>query len=193
MRIICFLEDRAQENFICALVRRLAGELQVPVHIDVRSARGGASVFSELSKFLDSLSGFGEVLVPGRDVLLVVADADQDRRKRLKQLRKRVGKDLVPLTVFCVPDPHIERWYVLDEKALEDVAGVRLTGEPRRKNRDYKSVLKKIVDETGSLYGGIEYGADLAERMDLEMAARRDESFRQFLEDLRFQLRHLKR
>ena len=193
MRILCFLEDRAHEAFVCTLIRRIAREESVDVRLEVRSARHGARVFSELKRFLMLLKKSGEPLLPGQDVLLVVADADRDRKKRVDQLRKAVGQELLDVAVFCIPDPHIEKWYVLDERALEDAAGVRLGGMPGSRQRDYKLVLKRTVEETGSILGGVEYGGDLAESMNLKLAESRDANFKEFLKSLRSQLRRAAR
>ncbi len=99
--------------------------------------------------------------------MLVVADADHDRKKRMDQLERGVGRGQVDVAVFCVPDPPIEMLYVLDEKALEHVAGVHLDGMPGSRVRNCKLLFKQIVEETGSILGGVEYSGDLAQTVDL--------------------------
>ena len=76
MRILYFLEDRAQEGFIKALVERIAQDESIPLNSlnhDVRSARGGSRVNREFERFMkDTMQGNSSDV----DLLIVAIDGN---------------------------------------------------------------------------------------------------------------------
>ena len=86
IRILYFLEDRAQEGFIKALVNRVASEESIAtdslIH-DVRSARGGSRIVTEFNKFIRDTS---EVETTDIDFLVVAIDGNcKGHRERVEQ------------------------------------------------------------------------------------------------------------
>lgn len=75
IRILYFLEDRAQERFVKALVERIAKEESLPavslLH-DVRSARGGAKIIGEFKTFVKDFKRGG----PETDLLVVAVNKE---------------------------------------------------------------------------------------------------------------------
>jgi hypothetical protein len=127
LRILYFLEDRAQEGFVKALVQRVAEEESIPVNSlihDVRSARGGSKVFNELKIFLKDT---GKTESADIDLLVVAIDGNcKGCNARIKQLEKHLTPNhpLREKVIYAIPDPHIERWYLMDQKAFKNGVGI---------------------------------------------------------------------
>lgn len=164
IRIGYFLEDRAHENFLKALVRRIAEEEGFPesdLAHDVRSGWGGKTI-PEFEQFLKEYrSGHA---VPF-DMLVVAVDGNcrgyNERAKDLRQSAERAQFPALDRIVFAIPDPHIERWYLIDaeavRKALNTSRGPDIPAYKCEKGY-YKSVLRETVRSAGieSLLGGVE-------------------------------------
>ena len=90
-------------------------------------------------------------------------------------------------TLLAVPDPHIERWLLLDGSAFKTVFGKGCEAPDQKCDRDrYKGLLIQAILATGRLpnLGGIEYAKDIVLQMDIHRASGLDKSFRRFVEDL---------
>lgn len=116
-----FVEDFGHESFLNALVLRLAREYGIDVKVMPFSVRGGhGSVISELEQYLRNLRrGRADWL----DLLVVATDANcKGFTQRKKEIDQAIGamKDQV---VCAIPDPHIERWLLIDSTAFKNVVG----------------------------------------------------------------------
>ena len=192
IRVLYFLEDRAQERFIKALVERIAKEESIPLNLlihDIRSARGGSRVINEFRNFMKGL----KVDTPGIDLLVVAIDSNcegyQERRKQLEKYIATPGfRDKV---VLAVPDPHIERWYIMDQRAFKSGVGINKSPElPAYKcgRHYYKQILFKVLKESNvsSVLGGAEYAERIVEKIkDVDALGKHEPGFRNFIQDLR--------
>lgn len=204
MRILYFFEDRAQEGFIKALVERIAQEVSIPlsslVH-DVRSAQHGSRVITEFKRFAKDTMGANPSDV---DLLIVAIDGNcRGYRERVEELKKlldrhpkskrliKPGHPFRDKVIYAVPDPHIERWYLMDQRAFKLGVGIDKSPElPSYKcKRDhYKQLLAKTLKEsnTGSLLTGAEYAERIVENIEsLDSLAKQNAGFERFIEDLR--------
>ncbi len=193
IRIGLFLEDVGHERFLLTLIRRLAldvGFTDNDLIFDTRNATGGKGrATNEFRRFVrDAQRGQEHYF----DVLVVAIDGNclgyNDKRHELEGIAERSGYPRE--IVYAVPDPHIERWY------LEDVSGLsEAIGEPIHPNippykcerSRYKDALRDALRQA-DIYaplGGIEYGADLVEYLDLYTVAQADTGFRHFVDELR--------
>ena len=199
--ITYFLEDRAQEGFIRALVERVALEESIlpPVlHHNVRSARHGSRVVIEFRNFLkDARRTTGGIEGP---VVVSVDGNCKGYSDRIRQLSRYVRstdrfRDMV---IYAVPDPHIERWYLMDQRALKEAIGVdRAPALPTYKCKKayYKQILNQVLREAGvqSLLGGPEYAEKIIENVsDLRVFAQQNAGLERFVEDLQRILRQLR-
>jgi hypothetical protein len=196
--ILYFLEDRAQERFLVSLVERVALDISIPreaITSDVRSSRGGSRVIGEFETFVRDLRGTG---MRGADIIVVAIDGDCDRpEQRAKQLKGCV-QDTDPfgdVIVYAIPDPHIERWYLLDQEALKKGTGLtRGISPPAHKCERgyYKRILRDALREQGvdSLVGGSEFAPEIARNIsDLYAAGKQDDSFAKFVASAKAALR----
>lgn len=182
-----FVEDRAHEEFVGAIVRRIARDQNRQIQLRVRAARGGyLRVLNELDLYQTMVvSGLAMLSLP--DVLVVAADANcHGLAARKRAIRQRLTNSFKDRTVLAVPDPHVERWYLSDRQAFKQVVGVLPPTERRKCARDrYKRILAQAVRDGGhpAILGGIEFAKELAESMDFYRAGRAEPSLKQFVSD----------
>ena len=193
MRILYFLEDRAQEGFIKALVERIARNESLPcdsiIH-DIRSARGGSRIINEFKKFLkDSAT----TITQDVDFVVVAIDGNcKGYNERVKQLEKCIRPDhpFKGKVVYAVPDPHIERWYIMDQRAFKNGVGLDRAPEMppyKCKKAYYKQVLNKALKDSNvnSLLGGVEFAEKIVDQIEnLESFARQNSGCQAFIENL---------
>jgi len=184
--ILLILEDAAQEAFLRPLVERLSGEAGIPLSMRVRSSQGGyGKALSALRAYVQAVKNAKENLVDG---ILVAVDANcHGYVERRNEIDSAAGghKHFV---IHAIPDPHIERWLLLDSEAFKEILnkGCSAPDEKCMKDR-YKHLLAKAVLEAGvqPLLGGVEYAEDLATKYHFQRIADQDPSFGQFLHEMR--------
>jgi hypothetical protein len=182
-----FVEDRAHEELVIALVRRIAGELKRSVEIRPRAARGGhGRVLKELAQY-QKLVMLGAATMSLPDVLVVAIDTNcHGLTKRKQEIRKQLRPAFRNRTVIAAPDPHVERWYLADDHAFRKIVGIEPPKEPRKCERDrYKKLLLDSVRQAGhpAILDGIEFGRELAQHMDFYRVGKSEPSFKQFVDD----------
>ena len=120
------------------------------------------------------------------DLLIVASDANCKRlNERVKELQVR---DPPTPMILAIPDPHIERWLLLDSVAFRTVFGKGCDAPDQKCRRDrYKQRLIEAIFATGITpsLGGIEFAEDIIQQMDIDGAAQADRSLRRFVDDLR--------
>ncbi len=182
--IALFVEDDAHQQVIGALVRRVAAECDVSVRLDWRSAVGGyGRVVTELGDYMRDLKRQGS---PWPDLIVAATDANC---KGLNERVREIGSSDTPAPmILAIPDPHIERWLLLDGAAFKSVLGTGCDAPDQKCDRGrYKQRLIEAIHAAGTtpLLGGIEYAEDIMMAMDIGRASRVDRSFKRFVEDLR--------
>jgi len=183
--IVLFTEDYGHEEFVTALIERLSRENGIPVKLIPRSVRGGyGKVVAEFRAYLHDLDREREELP---DLLIVATDANchgyNDRRREIDE----TNNTFRDFTVYAIPDPHIERWLLLDSSAFKTVLGKGCDKPDQKCSRDrYKQLLLKAMQNAGVVppLGGIEYAEDIVNAMDLQRMEGANASFGKFLKDL---------
>ncbi len=185
-RIVLFAEDYGHEEFVRSLVKRLALQYDIEVDFTPRSVRGGhGTTIAEFKKFLHDLERDRE---PLPDVLIVATDANCSRYAKRKKEIDAASKGYQGFIISAIPDPHIERWLLVDASAFRAVLGRGCEAPDQKCDRDrYKDLLRKAMREAGISppLGGLEYTEDLVNAMDLEHTERMDRSLDRFFKDLR--------
>ena len=181
--IALFVEDSAHQQVIGALVQRLAREYGIDVRLDWRSAvRGHGRVVQELRNYLRDLTNQRDHLP---DLIIVATDANcSGLNERTREIRQDASA--FPI-ILAIPDPHIERWLLLDSAAFKSVFGRGCNAPDQKCDRDlYKQRLSEAIYDAGIMpsLGGIEYAEDIVQEMNFERAKRADRSFRRFADDL---------
>ncbi|MFZ4439833.1 MAG: DUF4276 family protein [Syntrophales bacterium] len=185
-KVILFAEDYGHETFIRTLLERLAHEHNTDITILSRSVRGGhGKVISEFQAFLKELNR-GREEMP--DLLVVATDANCKGYVDRKREIDGVSDKFKQLIVCAIPDPHIERWLLLDSAAFKSIFGRGCKAPDQKCERDrYKRLLSEAVQATGVVppLGGIEYAEDIVTAMDLGKMENANASLGRFLKDLR--------
>lgn len=180
-----FVEDRAHEDFLTALIQRLADEYNVKINIKASSVRGGhGKVVTELRQYLRDLHHYKEDLP---DLVIVGTDGNREGFSERKKAIDQVTSDFTDLVICAIPDPHIERWLLLDPAAFKTVLGKGCQVPDQKFEKDrYKKLLIEAVLEAGlmPILGGIEHAADIVNAMDFQRVAQSDRSFQRFLKAL---------
>ena len=181
--IALFVEDNAHRAVVGALLQRLATENGQTVHLDWRSAtHGHGRVLGELKRYLDDLAKHGG----HPDLIVVATDANcSGLQQRIKDID--VSAAVSPV-VLAVPNPHIERWLLLDGAAFKAVFGRGCDAPDQKCDRGrYKHQLSEAIRATNVVprLGGIEYAEDIVQHMDIDRAAASDPSLRRFVDELR--------
>ncbi len=187
--IALFVEDYAHQQVVGALVRRVADESGIGIRLDWRSAvHGHGNVVRELALYLRDLAGQND-RIPD----LIIAATDANCRGLNERAREITSPAAPALMISAVPDPHVERWLLLDGAAFKAVFGRGCDAPDRKCDRDlYKRRLVEAIRATGIIpsLGGIEFAEDIVRQMDMERAMRSDRSFQRFIDDLRGALKH---
>ncbi len=190
-----FAEDYAQEAFLKPLIERLCRCEGVDPHVRVRSAWGGAPcVLRQYRAYPRFLQRSGE---PPPDIIVVARDGDcATRRRRRQEIEKVTPPQWLSRLVVACPEPHIERWYLVDSKALRAALGFARPVPRFRKSceRDvYKRALGDVIRASGytPTLGGAEHAAELVAAMDLRQPP--DDSMRAFISEFQGVLRQLLR
>ena len=181
--VALFVEDSAHQRVIGTLLGRLAEESGLSIHLDWRNVMGGrGQVVRTLRRYLNDLTKQGE----RADLIVVATDANciglQRRTRDIDTL------SAVSPVVLAIPDPHIERWLLLDGAAFKAVFGKGCDAPDKKCDRGrYKHQLFEAVRSAGivPMFGGIQFAEDIVQQMDIDGAARADPSFRRFVDEVR--------
>ena len=184
-KISLFVEDAVYENFLVALVQRVAKAYSIEINIKVSNVRRGhEDVISELKQYQQDLQHNAKDLP---DLIIVGTDSNSKGfLQREKEINQAISS-LADRVISMIPKPYIERWLFLDSEAFKKVFGTDCSVPYRKRNRDrYKRLLLQAIQDAGviPLLGGIEYMADFVNAMNLQHLEQRDRSFRRFFKAL---------
>lgn len=183
--IALFVEDTAHRAFLDALINRMANECGITVSLDWKNARHGhPAVARELTQFLRDLRR-GRKAIP--DLVIAATDANckgAARRREIADILDQSGLR----SIAAIPEPHIERWLLLDSAAFKAVFGRGCDAPDHKCDRDrYKELLKKAIRSAGVTpnFGGTEFADELVSHMDFGRMEKADDSLGRLLADLR--------
>lgn len=187
--ISVFCEDSFHENFVGAMLRRFESEYRVGSSFRILSARGGLPKMA--GEFGEFLRDIGRGRLPRPDLVLVVVDANclgYNERKQIMGRALEAYPQFQQIVAYAIPDPHIERWMLVDEAAFRLVfrRGCTLPASKCAKD-EYKRLLLKEIRASGiePILGGQEYAEDIVNAMNLSQAEIREPSLGLFLKSLK--------
>lgn len=193
IRITLLAEDLGNEEVIGGLIHRVSEGLSLEVSLKPMRTRGGhGRVKTELKRFMEGVSR-GEI--PDSDLVVLATDGNCKGNWRRKEILESISTPKIPL-VLAVPDPHVERWLLLDSHAFKAVfgRGCRAPDQKCLKDR-YKDALRDSIRTAdpglNPPLGGLEYAADLIEAMDIQACREIEESLNKFVAELEGALRLL--
>lgn len=185
-----FVEDVAHEDFLTALIQRLADEYNLEVNMKASSVRGGrGTVIAELKQYQRDLQQHKEDLP---DLVIVGTDSNcKSLSEREKEINE-VVTDLADIVISMIPEPHIERWLLLDSEAFKTVYGKGCSAPDQKCERDrYKKMLLNAIYQATmvSPLDGMERMEELVNAMDFQRMRQSDKSLQRFLNLLQRQFR----
>lgn len=183
--IALFVEDHAHHLFLKALISRLTSEYEIQVILNWRNVRRGhGAVIKELKQYVRDLHRDHAGLP---DLVIVATDANcKGMKERMNEIAAATKEELIDI-VCAIPDPHIERWLLLDSAAFKTVFGRGCIAPDFKCERArYKKLLIEAIMATGITpsLGGIEFAGDIVHKMDLLRVGRMDSSLGHLLEEL---------
>ena len=186
--ISLFVEDTVHEDFLVALVQRVANAYNIEIDIKVSSVRDGhEKVITELKQYQQDLLYRTEELP---DLIIIGTDSNgKGFLQREKEINQAIP-NLVDRVISMIPKPYIERWLLLDSEAFKKVFGEDCSVPNRKCDRNrYKRLLLQAIRDAGMipLLAGIEYTRDLVNTMNLQHMEQSDRSFRRFFRALQHQ------
>ena len=185
-----FVEDEAHEDFLTALLQRLADAHNVEINIKPSSVRGGSGkVITELRQYLRDLQRNKEELP---DLVIVGTDSNckgfSERETEINQATSNFGDFVISM----IPEPHIERWLLLDPEAFKIVFGKGCPVPDQKCERGrYKNMLLNAIYQATEVspLDAIERVDELVNAMDLERIAQNDRSIQRFLNTIQRRFR----
>ena len=188
--ISLFVEDVAHEDFLTALIRRMADDYNITVSIRASSVQGGhGTVITELKQYLRDLQHNKEDLP---HLIIVGTDSNCKGLSERETEINQVTSDLGDLVISMVPEPHIERWLLLDSAAFKTVFGKGCPVPDQKCERGrYKGLLLNAIYEATmvSPLDGIERVEELVYAMNFQRVEQSDRSIRRFLTALQRRFR----
>jgi len=163
-RAIIFGEDYGHEVVAKTLLLRMAKAEGVCIDTSVWSCRGGyGKMMNELREFTEELKA-GRHYLP--DLLLIATDADcKGITARTQEVMSCVPEALHSFTSCLIPDPHVERWLLLDSQAFKSILGLGCQAPDAKCERyRYKKLLREAVASCGVTpqLGGLEYAEGIS-------------------------------
>jgi hypothetical protein len=187
--ITLFCEDSFHERFVGKLIDRFRDQYEIPVACRFLSSQGGLPrMHYEFTQFLRDLS---RQRAPLPDSIIVVVDANcLGHNQRKAEMNKALAPypEFQPIVSYAIPDPHIERWMLVDPTAFQTVFGRGCTLPAIKCAKDeYKRLLRNEIRETGieAPLGGEEFAEDIVAEMNLAQAEVREASLGLFLKNLK--------
>ncbi|MEO8972729.1 MAG: hypothetical protein ABI406_14150 [Ktedonobacteraceae bacterium] len=186
--ISLFVEDTGHREFLNAVLSRFAGQYKLNLTIKFESALGGhGKAITELKLYVRDLERNNKI-VP--DLLIAATDGNCKGYLARKQEVDNVTKHFGGAVICAIPDPHIERWFLLDSSAFKEAFGVGCSVPTYKCERHlYKKLYDEALTRAGqeSILGGTEYVRTLVNAMDLDKLERSEDSLGRFLKSLRQQ------
>ena len=186
-----FCEDSFHENFVGAMLRRFESQYHAGSSFRILSARGGLPRMHVEPRGVPARSRQGTTAAA--DWIMVVVDANCLGYNDRKQVMDRVVQahpQFQQIVSYAIPDPHIERWMLVDEVAFRTVfrRGCTLPALKCAKD-EYKRLLLREIRDSGiePILGGEEYADDIVKVMNLGHAEINEPSFGLFLRTLKAQ------
>ncbi len=185
-KVVLFVEDTGHRLFIEALMNRMIRLYNVEIEYKFEAAVGGhGAVITGLKQYIRDMRR-DKKGVP--NLLIVAIDGNCKGFSGKKQEIDNAVKGFNNELICAIPDPHIERWLLLDSAAFKKVLGKGCSAPMQKCERDlYKRLLLEAVRNAGidPYLGGVEYTEAIVNAMNLDYLERIGDSLSRFLKELR--------
>jgi len=183
--IALFCEDYGHEMVVKALINKIITDRSVQV-TPLSARYGKGRVLAELEKYLKNVER-GQSIKPDAIVVAIDANCKSYNEKR-REIDSKIPESLKHIHfIHAVPDPHVERWLLIDSHAFKNVFGTGCTAPDQKcEKARYKNLLKEAIRFAGgtTLLGGIEHAEEIIKNMNLTTVIKHDDSLKQFIEEI---------
>lgn len=186
-RVAIFCEDSGHEKVVAGLLQKLLPEHDYEVHI-LSARHGKGRALTELGIYLTQVQR-GIVPAPAAIVAAIDANCHGFNGKK-DEIDKKLPSGFpshIPL-IHAIPDPHVERWILIDSAAFKAVFGKGCSAPDQKCERDrYKRLLNEAIISAGGeiTISWIEHAEALLEHMDIDRLSRADDSIKKFVQEVR--------
>jgi hypothetical protein len=184
-KLVVFCEDSGHEAIVKAILERLVDK--DAVRITVLSARHGKGrALTELKKYLCDIK---KNLVEKPDAVVTAIDANcKGYNEKRKEIESKIPENLNHIEfIYAIPDPHVERWLLVDSHAFKNVFGKGCKAPNQKCEKDhYKKLLRNAIRQAGGtvILGGIEHTEELVKHFDFERIKGLDNSLGKFIDEI---------
>lgn len=200
LSITVFCEDTAQESLIQALLEKLGRELSVNVEVNPfnisSGSHGKGDTINDLKQYIKIVSrNYSGVSTP--DLLVICVDSNcEGYLKTYNDVKIIINEELVPHCAIGCPEPHVEKWYLNDLDAYHSVVGHRPSVQQAKCEKGYyKQILRSSIRKASQPVTSTieEFADEIIKAMDLFRAGKNDSSFKHFVEEIRDNLKQIKK
>lgn len=196
-QIDLYCEDRGHEQFVRALLGRLAQEFGFRLNLRAVSGRGGhGKALTEFRGWQRAVSTEWNRAHEIPDLLVLLIDANcTGWAQAHREIKSSIDLAIFPRYAIGCPDPHIERWCLADPVAIQEVLGIQAPADPGKCERHlYKQLLRRTILDADQpiLTSEMEYAPDLVAAMDLFRAGKNQPSLKHFADEIRSALQSLR-
>lgn len=186
--VTLFCEDTGHKDFLSSLINRFADTYGIPVEVEALSSTGGhGRMLADLQTYINDLRAFGGI----PDLIVVARDSNCRGTTQTQSEIMGCLDDYSDFAILAIPNPHVERWLLLDSAAFKTVFGSGCDAPDEKCDRGrYKRILAESIRSAADVnpaLGGLEYTADIVNAMDLDRMVTADDSLGALLQDLRQQ------
>lgn len=116
-----YCEDSGHEQFTRALLKRLAGELDLKLSINTVSGRGGhGQALTEFKAWQRAVTSGRGINHQIPDLLVLLIDANSAGWAQVYgEIKQAIDPAVFPRYAIGCPDPHIERWCLADPQSVK--------------------------------------------------------------------------
>lgn len=185
IRINVFCEDIAHEEFLKYLISRISKKYGSETDVKFSRSTGGyGRVISDLEGYISDLRN-GTLHLP--DLIVVARDSNCRGLSDTKDEINSVLGEYQERSVLAIPDPHIERWLLLDSSAFKSALGTGCDAPDHKCEKGrYKKMMVNAVRNAGVTpqIGGLEHTEEIVKSMDLQKMRTEDDSLGSLIQSL---------
>lgn len=185
ININVFCEDIAHEEFLKCIILRISTKYDAKTNVKFSRSTGGyGRVMSDLEDYISDLRN-GTLHLP--DLIVIARDSNCKGFSDTRDEIKSVLEEYQSRSILAVPDPHIERWLLLDSSAFKSALGKGCDAPDYKCEKGrYKEMLVDAVQNAGVTpqIGGLEHTEEIVKSMDLQKMRTEDDSLGRLIQSL---------
>lgn len=193
--IAIFCEDSGHEKVITGLIRKILPHPDYSLRV-LSARHGKGRALTELRAYLTQIK---KGIIAAPDAIVAAIDANckgyNGKRREIDNVKPQDFPLHIPF-IYAIPDPHIERWILIDSAAFKAAFGKGCDAPDQKCEKDrYKDILNRAIIAAGGeiTINWTEHAETILGYMDVSALCRADESIRKFVDECRLAFTSLER